>query len=181
MEAVTGEKALEQFQTVTSLVHRIAATLKTEPTELAEKAEKLVEEQRQLEKQLEALKFKMAQAQLSDVEQHVRLVKDVKVLSLRMEALDRVQMRSMADFLRQRLKSGVVVLASAADEKVSLIAALTPDLTTRLHAGKIAQAVAKRLGGTGGGRPDIAEAGGKNVNMLDSVINEVYGIVGAML
>ena len=100
---------------------------------------------------------------------------------LRLEALDRPQLRSMADTLRQRLKSGVVVLATAADDKVSLIAALTPDLTKRLHAGKIAQAVAQRLGGTGGGRPDIAEAGGKNVNMLDSVINEVYEIVGAML
>ena len=98
-------------------------------------------------------------------------------------------MRSMADVLRQRLKSGVVVLATTDDPstalgaggKVSLIAALTPDLTKRLHAGKIAQAVAKRLGGSGGGRPYIAEAGGKNVNMLDAVLNEVLAIVEEML
>ena len=111
----------------------------------------------------------------------VRVVKDVRVLALRLEGLDRAQLRSMADVLRQRLKSGVVVLATAADDKVSLIASLTPDLTSQLHAGKIAQAVAKRLGGSGGGRPDIAEAGGKNVNLLDSVLKEVLAIVGEML
>ena len=184
IEAVTGARALEQFQAVTSVVHRMAAALKTSPAELPEMVEKLVEAQRQLEKQVESLQFKMAQAQLADVEQQVRSVGpdcDVRVLSLRFEALDRAQMRQMADLLRQRLRSGVVVLATAADGKVALIAALTPDLTKRLHAGKIAQAVAKRLGGTGGGRADIAEAGGKNVNLLDSVLNEVYDIVGEML
>jgi alanyl-tRNA synthetase len=185
VEAVTGERALQEFQTVTGLVHRIAASLKTSPAEVPEMVERLLEAQRQLEKQVEALKLKAAQAQLADVEQQVRSVKDVRVLAIRLEALDRAQLRSMADVLRQRLKSGVVVLATtdgSKDEgKVSLIAALTPDLTKRLHAGKIAQAVAKRLGGSGGGRPDIAEAGGKNVNILDSVLNEVLAIVGEML
>jgi alanyl-tRNA synthetase len=75
----------------------------------------------------------------------------------------------------------VVVLGSAGDGKVALITALTPDLTKRLHAGKIAQTVAKRLGGSGGGRPDLAEAGGKDPEQLDNVLNEVYDIVGAML
>ena len=90
-------------------------------------------------------------------------------------------MRTLADSLRQKLQYGVVVLATTNDGKVALIAALTPDLTNRLHAGKIAQAVAQKLGGTGGGRPDIAEAGGKDPGRLDSVLNEVYEIVGAML
>ncbi|MGH9784299.1 MAG: DHHA1 domain-containing protein, partial [Terriglobia bacterium] len=189
VEAVTGERALEKFQTVTGLVHRVATTLKTSPAEVPEMVERLLEAQRQLEKQVESLKLKTAQAQLADVEQQVRSVKDVRVLAIRLEALDRAQLRSMADVLRQRLKSGVVVLATTDDPsaslgaggKVSLIAALTPDLTKRLHAGKIAQAVAKRLGGSGGGRPDIAEAGGKNVNILDTVLNEVLAIVGEML
>ncbi|OFV96437.1 MAG: alanine--tRNA ligase [Acidobacteria bacterium RIFCSPLOWO2_02_FULL_61_28] len=181
VEAVTGERALAEFQAVTGIVHRIAATLKTPLAEAPEMVERLIEAQRQLEKQIETLKFKTAQAQLADIEERVRTVKDVRVLALRLESLDRAQLRSMADVLRQRLKSGVVVLATVADDKVALIAALTPDLTKRLHAGKIAQAVAKRLGGTGGGRPDIAEAGGKNVNMLDSTLNEVVEIVGEML
>ena len=181
VEAVTGERALGEFQSVSGLVHRIAVTLKTLPAEVPDMIERMIETQRQLEKQVELLKLKSAQAQASDIEQQVRSVKDVRVLALRLESLDRAQLRSMADVLRQRLKSGVVVVATAEDGKVSLIAALTPDLTKRLHAGKIAQAVAKRLGGSGGGRPDIAEAGGKNVNLLDSVLNEVLAIVGEML
>ena len=184
LEAVTGEKALEQFQSVTSMVQRVATVVKSSAAdlvEMVEKVEKLAESERNLEKQVESLKLKMAQAQLTDLEARIRSVKQVKVLSLRLEALERSQMRSMADFLRQRLQSGVVVLATVSDGKVALIAALTKDLTPRLHAGKIAQAVARKLGGTGGGRPDIAEAGGKSVTELDSVLDEVYDIVGAML
>jgi len=108
-------------------------------------------------------------------------VKDVKVLAIRLDALERNQMRTLADSMRQKLKSGVVVLGSASDGKVALIAALTADLTKRLHAGKIAQAVAQKLGGTGGGRPDMAEGGGKDLERLDDVLNEVYDIIGAML
>ncbi|MBI4461219.1 MAG: alanine--tRNA ligase, partial [Acidobacteria bacterium] len=181
VEAVTGAKALEQYQQVTHLLRELSGILKAEPTELTERTEKLVEEQRQLERQLESLKLKVAQAQLADVESRARLVKDVNVLSLQIDALDRAQMRSLADTLRQRLKSGVVVLATTTDGKVSLITALTPDLTKRLHAGKIAQAIAQRLGGTGGGRPDIAEAGAKNPALLGTVLNEVYEIIGSML
>jgi alanyl-tRNA synthetase len=181
IEAVTGTTALEEFQSVTSMVHRMASTLKTAPGDLAETIEKLAESERNLTKQVDSLKLKMAQAQLADVESRAQMVKDVKVLSIRLDGLDRSQMRSMADVLRQRLKSGVVVLGTASDGKVALIAALTPDLNPRLHAGKIAQAVAKKLGGTGGGRPDIAEAGGKNATLLDSVLKEVFEIVAAML
>ena len=181
LEAVTGEKALKQFQAVTAMVHRVAGVLKSSATDLVETVEKLAASERNLGKQVESLKLKAAQSQLSGMEDRIRSVKEVKVLSLRLEALDRNQMRSMADFLRQKLRSGVVVLATASDRKVALIAALTQDLTTRLHAGKIAQAVARKLGGTGGGRPDIAEAGGKNVTELNSVLDEVYDIVAAML
>ncbi|MBI2817984.1 MAG: alanine--tRNA ligase [Acidobacteria bacterium] len=181
MEAVTGIGALKQFQRVTSMVRRTAEELRVPPPELPQAVEKLAESERALAKQLESLKLKVAQAQVSDVESRVRPVKDVKVLAMHLESLDRAQMRSMADVLRRRLKSGVVVLGTTADGKVAIITALTPDLTKRLHAGKIAQAVAKKLGGSGGGRADIAEAGGKNATMLDAVLNEVYDIVGGML
>ena len=181
VEAVTGVKALGQYQAASNLIRELSGILKSETSDLTEKTEKLVEAHRELEKQIESLKLKAAQAQLADVESRVRSVKDVKVLALRLDAIDRSQMRTLADQLRQQLKSGVVVLGTAADDKVALIAALTPDLTKRLHAGKIAQAVAKRLGGTGGGRPDMAEAGGKNPAALDAVLNEVYEMIGAML
>jgi len=181
IEAVTGLGALKQFQAVTLMIHRTAEELKTSPADLPEAVEKLAEAERTLSKQLETLKLKVAQAELANVESRVRAVGDVRVLAVRLDALDRSQMRTLADVLRSRLKSGVVVLGSVSDGKVALIAALTPDLTKRLHAGKIAQAVAQKLGGTGGGRADIAEAGGKNATMLDAVLNEVYDIVGSMV
>jgi len=181
VEAVTGEGALEQYQQVTILVRSLAATLKTSPADLPQVVERLVESERNLEKQLESLRLKLAQFQLQDLESHVRTVKDVKVLAMRMDGLERNQMRTIADSMRQKLQSGVVVLGSASDGKVALIAALTPNLTKRLHAGKIAQAVAQKLGGTGGGRPDLAEAGGKDLERLNDVIDEVYAIVEAML
>ncbi|OFV98501.1 MAG: alanine--tRNA ligase [Acidobacteria bacterium RIFCSPLOWO2_02_FULL_60_20] len=181
VEAISGQGALEDYQQVTTLVRNLAGTVKAAPDDLPEVVEKLVESQRNLEKQLESLKMKLAQSQLSDLEGRVKTVKDVKVLAIRLDALERNQMRTLADSMRQKLKSGVVVLGSASDGKVALIAALTADLTKRLHAGKIAQAVAQKLGGTGGGRPDMAEGGGKDLERLDDVLNEVYDIIGAML
>jgi alanyl-tRNA synthetase len=181
VEAITGEGALEHYQEVTTLIRNLSGTVKASPADLSIAVEKLVESQRNLEKELESLRMKLAQSQLSDVEGHTHIVHEVKVLVMRVDALERNQMRTLADSLRQKLQSGVVVLGSASDDKVALIAALTPDLTKRLHAGKIAQAVAKRLGGSGGGRPDLAEAGGKDAERLDNVLNEVYDIVGAML
>ncbi|MBI4442010.1 MAG: alanine--tRNA ligase [Acidobacteria bacterium] len=181
VEAVTGVTALGQFQAASNLIRELSGILKSETSDLTEKTEKLVEAHRELEKQIESLRLKAAQAQLADVESRVRSVKDVKVLSIRLDALDRSQMRTLADQLRQQLKSGVVVLGTVADGKVALIAALTPDLTKRLHAGKIAKQIAEKLGGTGGGRPDLAEAGGKNTAALDAVLNEVYEMIGAML
>jgi alanyl-tRNA synthetase len=181
IEAVTGAGALRDFQNVTSVVRKLSESLKTSPADLPQAVERLADSERDLQKQTETLKYKMAQAQVADAESQAKTVKDIKVLSLRLESLDRGQMRSIADVLRQRLKSGVVVIGSVTDDKVAIISAITPDLTKRLHAGKIAQAVAQKLGGTGGGRPDMAEAGGKNATLLDAVLNEVYEIVGTML
>jgi alanyl-tRNA synthetase len=181
VEAITGEAALSHFQQVTVLIRNLADSVKASPAELAQAVEKLVDSQRALEKQVESLRMKLAQSQLSAFDERTRIVGDVKVLAMRVDALERNQMRTLADSLRQKLQSGVVVLGSVGDGKVALITALTPDLTKRLHAGKIAQTLAKRLGGSGGGRPDLAEAGGKDPDQLDNVLNEVYDIVGAML
>jgi alanyl-tRNA synthetase len=181
VEAITGEGALSHFQQVTVLIRNVADSVKASPAELTQAVEKLVDSQRALEKQVESLRMKLAQSQLSGFEERTRMVGDVKILAMRVDALERNQMRTLADSLRQKLQSGVVVLGSASDGKVALITALTPDLTKRLHAGKIAQTLAKRLGGSGGGRPDLAEAGGKDPEQLDNVLNEVYDIVGAML
>ena len=181
IEAVTGAGALDQFQEVTQMVRGLAAAMKTTPAELSQAVARLTENQRTLEKQIETLRMKLANAQLVDIDSKVRLVKDVRLLAIRSDGLGRHEMRNLADSMRQKLGSGVVLLTSVADDKVALISAVTPDLNKRVHAGKFAQAIAQKLGGTGGGRADLAEAGGKDVARLDTVLNEAADVLAGML
>jgi alanyl-tRNA synthetase len=109
-------------------------------------------------------------------------IKGVKVLSQRVAALDRGQMRTLVDNLRNKLGSGVVVLGSAAEDgKVALIVGVTKDLTSRVQAGKIVGQIAQRVGGSGGGRPDLAEAGGKDATQLDAALAGAPEVVGSLL
>jgi alanyl-tRNA synthetase len=103
------------------------------------------------------------------------------VIAHRVDNLERAQLRTLVDQLRDKLGSGVVVVGSAADGNVSLIAGVTKDLTSRIQAGKIVGAVAEKVGGKGGGRPDLAEAGGKDAGALDAALGEAYGVVEGML
>ena len=105
----------------------------------------------------------------------------MKVLAHRVDNLERSQMRTLVDQLRDKLGSGVVVLGSATDGNVSLIASVTKDLTSRVQAGKVISPVAQKVGGKGGGRPDMAEAGGKDPAALDSALAEVYNVVETLL
>jgi alanyl-tRNA synthetase len=146
--------------------------------------ERLAQAARQLEKQLDALKKKAAHSKVDDLVEQARTVRDVRVLSARVDDVDRAGMRQLADTLRQKLGSGVVVLGTVENgpaQRVALISAVTKDLTARLHAGKIVQAVAQQVGGTGGGRPDLAEAGGKDISALETAISNVFAIVEGML
>ncbi len=109
-------------------------------------------------------------------------MKGIKVLAQKVSGLDRNQMRSLVDTLRARLGSGVVVLGSATEDgKVALIAGVTKDLTSKVQAGKVVGAVAAKIGGKGGGRPDLAEAGGSDPSQLDAALTDVPNIVGALL
>ena len=99
----------------------------------------------------------------------------------RVDNLERPQLRTLVDNLRKKLGSGVVVLGSASDGKVAIIVGVTKDLTSRLQAGKMIAPVAKKVGGSGGGRPDMAEAGGKDAEALDAALNESYGVVEGLL
>ena len=117
---------------------------------------------------------KLAQSAVGDLERQVRTVKDVKVLAARVDGMERQQLRALADSLRNKLKSAVVVLASADDSGVSIVSAVTKDLTAKVHAGKLAGAVAQAVGGKGGGRPDMAEAGGKDAQALPAALEDVY-------
>jgi alanyl-tRNA synthetase len=111
----------------------------------------------------------------------VREVKGVRVLAAKVDGSSREAMRQMVDSLRQKLGSGVIVLASAEDGKVALIAAVTKDLTQKLHAGKIVQELAKQVGGSGGGKPDLAEAGGKDTSAIESALSSIYPLLDRLL
>jgi alanyl-tRNA synthetase len=105
----------------------------------------------------------------------------VKVLAARVDGFDRAQLRTTVDSLRNRWKTAVVVLAAAEDSNVAIVSGVTKDLTSKVHAGKLAGAVAQAVGGKGGGRPDMAEAGGKDVSALDGALAGVYTSVEEML
>jgi len=174
IEALTGEGALRRFQQVSGLVARAAQALRTSENELADQIERLLAQQKSLERQLEQLKRKAAQALLTDVESQARTIGGARVVAARVDGLDREQMRTLADALRNKWKTAVVVLASAGEDGVAIVSAVTKDLTSKLHAGKLAGALAQALGGRGGGRPDMAEAGAKNSTGLAAALESLY-------
>jgi alanyl-tRNA synthetase len=179
IEALTGEGALRQYQETTGAVRRIAEMVQSGEPELVDHVEKLLSAQHALEKQVEQLKNKLAQASAGQVEALARSFGEVKVVAARLDGMDRPQMRALADALRNKWQSAVVVLAGAEDGNVSIVSAVTKDLTAKVHAGKLASAVALAVGGKGGGRPDMAEGGGKNAAALDAALEAVYRDVEA--
>jgi alanyl-tRNA synthetase len=181
IEAITGVPALADYQRARQLLHEIIARLGVNEENLDAAIERAEQTQRQLEKQLESLKRKGALSKLDDLAANARIIKGVKVISAEIEGVDRDTMRQLVDSLRQKLGSGVVVLGAAEDGKVALLAGVTKDLTSRLHAGKIVQATAKEVGGSGGGRPDLAEAGGKDTSRLKTALDLVYPLIDQML
>jgi alanyl-tRNA synthetase len=161
---------------------RVAATLRVSDADLVESVERLSNERLDLEKEIGRLKSKLAQSNVGDLLEKARVVKGIKVLAAQVEGLDRTQMRSLADSLRDKLQSGVVLLGCAVDGNVALISAVTKDLAgKKVHAGKLVGAVAEEVGGKGGGRPDLAEAGGKNSGALPAALEKVYSLVEQMV
>jgi alanyl-tRNA synthetase len=146
---------------------------------MLEQLEKTLEQQRALEQQLNALKERLAHAQVDQLK--TRVVKGATVVADKVEGLDSKQLRTIADSLRNKHQSAVIVIASVDDSKASLVAAVTKDLTSKVHAGKLVGEVAKALGGKGGGRPDLAEGAGKDIAQLPSALEDVYSKVEALL
>jgi alanyl-tRNA synthetase len=180
MEAITGEGALRRFQETQGAVARAANLMRTSEAELFDHLEKLLAQQKDLERQLDRLKEKLASAQLGGLESQARDFNGVKVLAAAVDA-DRAQMRSIADNLRNKWKSAVLVLASTSGGDVAIVAAVTKDLTAKVHAGKLAGSVAQAVGGKGGGRPDLAEAGGKDPAAVPAALDQVYAGLSAVL
>jgi len=177
IEAVTGIGALEHYQQRAQLLSQIASKLNVGEDAVLATVEKLSETARQLEKELEAQKRKGALGQLEDLTAQVQLVKGVKVIAAEVANIDREGLRQLVDSLRQKLGSGVVALGMPDDGKVALIAGVTKDLTSKVHAGKLIQALAKLVGGSGGGRPDLAEAGGKDTAALKSALQAIPSLI----
>ena len=167
IEAITGDAILHKIQ--------------EEARVSREAQEKLAEEKRVLEKRIEQMKEKLARAEIAGLETNVKDVKGVKVLAAQVPGMDREQLRTMVDSLRVKWKSIVVVLASSEDSNVSIVSGVTKDLTSRVHAGKLAGSVAQAVGGKGGGRPDMAEAGGKDPSALPGALAQVYTTVEGLL
>jgi alanyl-tRNA synthetase len=181
IEAITGAAALADYQRAQQLLREISARMGVNEENLAAAIERTEQAQKNLEKQLEAARRKGALSKLDDLVAQARTIKGVKVISAQLEGVDREAMRQLMDSLRQKLGSGVVVLGTADDGKVALLAGVTKDLIPKLHAGKIIQATAKEVGGSGGGRPDLAEAGGKDTSGLKSALDHVYPLIDQLL
>jgi alanyl-tRNA synthetase len=143
--------------------------------------EKKDSEIKRLTRELDSARMKSASSSTADIGDKIKDVKGVKVLAHRVDNLERAQLRTMVDQLRDKIGSGVVVLGSASNGNVSLIVGVTKDLTARVQAGKVIGPVAQKLGGKGGGRPDLAEAGGKDAGALDSALAGVYTLVESLL
>ncbi|MGA8268232.1 MAG: DHHA1 domain-containing protein, partial [Candidatus Acidiferrales bacterium] len=162
-------------------LRKIAALVKSTPEEVLAAVERQAQAVKQLEKELEGQRRKTAVSMVDTLFESARKVKDVNVLASVVSGVDRDGMRQLVDSLRQKLGSGVVILGAADDGKVALITGVTKDLTSRVQAGKIVQELARKVGGSGGGRPDIAEAGGKDTSALESTISDAYSLLERML
>ena len=174
IEAITGEGALHQFQETSGALRHAAEILHASEPELAEHVSKLLASERALEHQIKQLKEKLAQSAAAELEAQARTLNGAKVLAARIDGMDRQQMRSLADSLRNKWKSAAVVLVSGEEGNVSIVAAVTKDLTAKVQAGKLVGAVAQTVGGKGGGRPDMAEGGGKDSSAIDAALEGVY-------
>ena len=187
VEAVSGTGALHEFRRDFD-VAKVVGSLVGSSSESVTPADALrariaaqEEEMKKLRRELDSVRMKAASSSLSDAGASAVEVKGVKVLAQRVDGLEKTQMRELVDSLRVKLGSGVVVLGAAVDGKVSLIVGVTKDLTSRVQAGKVVGLLAAKVGGKGGGRPDLAEAGGSDLGSLDAALKGAAGVVEGLL
>ncbi len=181
VEAITGENALRYAQEQERRVHGMSALLKVQPDEVAERVAGILDNVRALEKELARLKSKLAASQGDELVNQAVEVGGIKVLAAVLEGADVPTLRDTMDKLKDKLKSAAIVLASVADGKVSLIAGVTADHTARVKAGELVNFVAQQVGGKGGGRPDMAQAGGTQPENLAAALAGVKDWVAGKL
>jgi len=181
VEAVTADGALAFVQSQENALAQAAQALKAQPQELNAKIAQILDNVKALEKELARLKSKMAASQGEDLASQAVAVKGASVLAASLDGADAKTLRETLDKLKDKLKTAVIVLAAAEGSKVSLVAGVTPDLTGKLKAGELVNFVAQQVGGKGGGRPDMAQAGGTDASKLPTALASVAGWVGERL
>lgn len=181
IEAVTGEEALASLHQQSDLVQHIAQLVKGDSQTLVDKVRALQERSRQLEKDLQQLKNQQAAQESASLGRNVRDINGVKVLVRQLDSAEPKMLRTMVDDLKNQLGSAVIILATVAEGKVSLIAGVTKDLTDRVKAGDIVGHLAQQVGGKGGGRPDLAQAGGSDIAALPAALASVDAMLAAKL
>jgi len=179
IEAITGVGALDRFQEASASLERLAEMMKVSEPELLAQVEKVIAQQKALEKQLDQMKAEIARAHLVEIQP--REIKGAKVVAVEVSNFDRQQLREAADWLRAKFGDGVYVLGTNTADGPALVAAVSKGLTSKVHAGKLAGEVAQAVGGKGGGRPDMAEGGGKNPDALAAAVESVYRKVEDLL
>jgi alanyl-tRNA synthetase len=173
IEAVTGSGAVAYVRHLEDELRKAAGLLKTGLLETADRTERLLKRERELEREIEALKGKLAAKDSGDLLGRVRQINGVAVLATEVEASDVKTLRDFGDKLRDRLRSGIILLGSRADGKAMLLCLVTKDLTGKYHAGNIIKAIAPLVGGSGGGRPDMAQAGGQKPECLEQALERL--------
>ncbi len=170
IEAVTGGEAVKYARKIESELKHASSLVKANPMEMADRVEKLLRHQRELEKEVEALKGKLAAKDSADLIHQVKEIKGVKVLATVVDAPEAKTLRDFGDKIRDRIQSGIVLLGSRAGEKAMILCLVTKDLTKKYDAGKIVKAIAPIVGGSGGGRADMAQAGGTQPENLQQAL-----------
>ncbi len=177
IEAVTGEEALKYFKKVEAELKKSAALLKANPLELSERIEKIQKHQKELEKEIDSLNSRLATKDLSDLFKKVKEIKGIRVLATVVDAADVKTLRDFGDKLRDKIQSGIILIGSKAGDNAMLLCLVTKDLTDKYHAGNIIKEIAPIVGGSGGGRPDMAQAGGPKPEKLKQALKKLQEII----
>jgi alanyl-tRNA synthetase len=177
IEALTGLGALQHLRSREKTLQRVSDLLRTSPEEATERVEKLLEDRRQAEREIDQLKSNRRGEESRDLGRDAKEIAGVQVVSSRVGDADAKELRGMVDDLRSQLASGVVLLAAEADGRVSLALGVTKDLKTRYPAGELIREIAGVVGGKGGGRPDFAQAGGNDPSKLDAAFERLEALI----
>ncbi|GJL66610.1 MAG: alanine--tRNA ligase [Nitrospirales bacterium] len=177
IEALTGAGALQHTKQIDEQVRELSALLKASPQDLIAKTQKTLATLKETERELEQLKMKFVAKELDDASIESRMIHDIQVQTQRVDGLTMPELRALSDRIRHTVPSGVLVLGSAKDEKVSLLVIVTKDVVTRIKAGDVAKSIATHVDGSGGGRPDMAQAGGSQPEGIKQALSKVFEFV----